>query len=183
MKDKKEPLIPMTDYLTCTPEVKASYDAEVKTHGRITNMKRTMLWDKATYDIYMGWYTLYDELKAFLPERTISLFSYAISYQGQCLICTTFFREILIKAGDDPKDPHLSEEEKLLMDFGRAFVAHPNDIPEDLYAGLKSRYDARQLTEIIGFAGMMVATNLFNDAARVDLDQAIFAYRDKEMLK
>ena len=68
----------------------------------------------------MEWYTLYDQLVPVIGDRAISLFSHAISEGNECLICSIFFRKILIDSGDDPDNPHLSDTEKLLVDFGGA---------------------------------------------------------------
>ena len=73
------PLIPMTDYETASDAVKREYDDQIAKHGRITNMKRTMLHDVQTFKTYMDWYTMYDALKPVFGDRALSIFSYAIS--------------------------------------------------------------------------------------------------------
>lgn len=123
------PYIPMTDYENSSEEVRSRYDDQIAKHGRITNMKRTLLHDVTSFDTYMMWYDLYDELVEFLPERAVSLFSYAISTGNDCLVCSTFFRQILMDSGDDPDNPTLSDEERLLMDFGHAICRDPHNIP------------------------------------------------------
>ena len=87
------PYIPMTDYDSAPPEVRAEYDDQIAKHGRITNMKRTLLQHVPSFRAYMEWYTLYDELKPVIGDRALSLFSYAISNGNHCLICSTFFRK------------------------------------------------------------------------------------------
>lgn len=105
--------LPMTEYETSSPEVKAEYDDQIKKHGRITNMKRTLLQDVPSFKAYMEWYTLYDELVPVFGERAMTIFSYAISTGNTCLICGTFFRKILIDAGEDPDNLELNETEKM----------------------------------------------------------------------
>ena len=95
--------IPMTDYDSASPEVKREYDDQIAKHGRITNMKRTMLHDMQTFKTYMDWYTMYDALKPVFGDRALSIFSYAISTGNDCLICGTFFRKILIDNGESTK--------------------------------------------------------------------------------
>ncbi len=48
----------------------------------------------------MEWYPLRDEVAGFLGDRATTLFAHAISTQSDCLICSTFFRRILIDVGD-----------------------------------------------------------------------------------
>lgn len=171
------PYIPMTDYDSAPPEVRAEYDDQIAKHGRITNMKRTLLQHVPSFKAYMEWYTLYDELKPVIGDRALSLFSYAISNGNHCLICSTFFRQILIDSGDDPDDPKLTDIERLLMDFGAAICQDPHNIPDEIYKGLELRFTERQLVQLIAFAGIMYATNLFNTVAKVDLDEVLYKYR------
>ncbi len=172
--------IPMTEYDTASAEVRREYDDQIAKHGRITNMKRTLLHDVPAFKAYMEWYTLYDELAPEIGDRAMSLFSYAISNSNDCLICSTFFRKILIDSGDDPDQPQLSDVERLLMDFGHAICRDPHHIPEETYARLKSLFSDATIVRLIAFAGIMYATNLFNTVAKVDLDEILYAYKKKE---
>lgn len=166
----------LTDYTTAGTAVRARYDEQIQQHGRITNMKRTMLHDPSTFDVYMEWYTLYDEVVGIVGERAANLFCYAISQGDGCLICSLFFAKILRDSGDDPAKPHLSDTEQLLMDFGQAIAVDPHNIDENFYEQLRKRFDDRELVTLIGFAGQMYATNLFNTVARVPLDQMLQPY-------
>jgi len=170
------PLIPMTDYATSSDAVKREYDDQIQKHGRITNMKRTMLHDMQTFKTYMDWYTMYDALKPVFGDRALSIFSYAISTGNDCLICGTFFRKILIDNGEDLEHLELNETEQLLLDFGVQITKRPHAIDEAIYEKLRAKYDDRVLTQLIGFAGMMYATNLFNTVARVPLDDVLYSY-------
>ena len=87
----------MTDYDSASEEVKREYDDQIAKHGRITNMKRTLLHNVPAFKAYMEWYTLYDLLVPVVGERAMSLYSYAISSGNDCLVCSTFFRKILIE--------------------------------------------------------------------------------------
>lgn len=167
----------MTDYETAGSEAREQYDDQIEKHGRITNMKRTLLHSVPAFNAYMEWYTLRDLMAPFLGERAISVFSHAISTGNDCLICSTFFRKILIDAGDDPDDLELSDVEKLLFDFGRAVAQSPHSVPEDIYDRLRELFTDEQLVLIISFAGIMAATNLFNTVAKVPLDEVLYGYR------
>ena len=171
----------MTEYESADEAVKKEYDDQIFRHGRITNMKRTLLHSVPAFKAYMEWYTLKDLIVPFIGERALSLYAYAISNGNNCLICSTFFRKILIDSGDDPDNPVLSETEKLLMDFGQAVCVNPHKIPDELYEKLKERFNTEQLVLLISFAGIMYATNLFNTVAKVPLDEVLYKYtKNKE---
>ncbi len=170
----------MTDYETASDEVKREYDDQIAKHGRITNMKRTLLHNVPAFKAYMEWYTLYDLLVPVVGERAMSLYSYAISNGNDCLICSTFFRKILIDSGDDPDDPKISDAEELLIDLGSAICVDPHNIPDEIYDRLKEKFTEEQIVLLIAFAGIMYATNLFNTVAKVPLDDILYKYRKNE---
>lgn len=169
--------IPMTEYETADETVRARYEDQIAKHGRITNMKRTLLHNVKAFDVFMEWYPLADLCKEFIGERALSLYAYAISEGNRCLVCGTFFRKILIDSGDDPDNPLLSTEENLLMELGFSIAEDPHNIDPDLYDELRTRYNDEQLVLLLAFAGMMVATNLFNTTAKVPLDEVLYDYR------
>lgn len=88
--------LPMTEYESSSEEVKREYEDQIAKHGRITNMKRTLLHNVPAFKAYMEWYTLYDQLVPVIGDRAISLFSHAISEGNECLICSIFFRKYLL---------------------------------------------------------------------------------------
>lgn len=171
--------LPMTEYETASAEVRREYDDQIARHGRITNMKRTLLQNVPAFKAYMEWYTLYDLLQPTLGDRALSLFSLAISTGNDCLICSTFFRKILIDNGDDPEHPQLSETEQLLVKFGAAITSDPHNIPKPIYDALKEKFDDETIVLLIAFAGIMYATNLFNTVAKVPLDEILLNYQKK----
>ena len=71
----------------------------------------------------MEWYTLRDLVAPFLGERGVVLFSYAISYGNRCLVCSLFFRKILVNWGEDPETPALSGDVALLVTFAGIIAA------------------------------------------------------------
>lgn len=172
--------LPMTEYDSASEAVKHEYDDQIAKHGRITNMKRTLLHNVPAFKAYMEWYTLYDLIVPFTGERALTLFSFAISSGNECLICSNFFRKILVDSGDDPDNPNLSETEQLLMDFGAAICTDPHDIPDYIYDELKAKFNDEQIVLLISFAGIMYATNLFNTVAKVPLDEVLYKYVKKE---
>jgi alkylhydroperoxidase family enzyme len=172
------PIIKITDYDTTDEVVKRRYDDQIRKHGRITNMKRTLLNHPQAFDVYMQWYDLRDSLTSFISEDAATYFAYAISTGNDCLICATFFRKILIDAGKNPDELQLTENEQLLVDFGRAIAQNPHNVSDAIYEKLRALYNDQQITLLIAFAGIMVATNLFNTVAQVDLDEVLYEYRE-----
>jgi len=170
----------MTEYETAGEEVRREYDDQIARHGRITNMKRTLLHSVPAFRAYMEWYTLRDLIVPFIGERALSLFSYAISNGNNCLICSLFFRKILVDSGEDPDNPRLNDVERLLMELGRQIAVDPHAITDDVYDGLKLKFTEEQIVLLIAFAGIMYATNLFNTIAKVPLDEVLYPYRGKQ---
>ena len=165
------------DYATASADIKAAHDEEVRRRGGVTNMKRTLLHSVPAFKAYMEWYTLRDTLVPVIGARAVAVFSHAISTENHCLICSTFFRRALIDSGISPDDFTPTPDEELLIAFGRAIVATPHDIPAAIWDGLKARYSTVELVNLVAFAGLMVATNLFNTVVRVDLDEGLYAYK------
>ena len=170
----------MTEYETAGEDVRREYNDQIARHGRITNMKRTLLRSVPAFRAYMEWYTLRDLIVPFIGERALSLFSYAISNGNNCLICSLFFRKILVDSGEDPDNPRLNDVERLLMDLGRQIAVDPHAITDDVYDGLKLKFTEEQIVLLIAFAGIMYATNLFNTIAKVPLDEVLYPYRGKQ---
>lgn len=148
--------------------------------GSMTNMKWTLLNHVPSFKAYMTWYDLRDDLLLFVTEREFSLFSYAISTTNDCLVCSTFFRRILIEDGDDPDNLVLSDTEQILWNLGQSIVKDPHAIPETVYERLSQLYSETQVIQLLAYAGMMVATNLFVTLAKIDLDEILYQYRKEE---
>ena len=172
--------IPMTEYESADEAVRREYDDQIAKHGRITNMKRTLLHDVQSFKTYMDWYTLYDELRPTFGDRALQIFSYAISTGNDCLICGLFFRKILVDAGEDPENLQLDETEQLLLDFGVQITKHPHSIDSAIYDKLREKYSDTVLVQLIAFAGIMYATNLFNTVAKVPLDEVLYSYQGED---
>ena len=147
-------------------------------YGRVTNMKRTLARSPRTLQAYMEWYPLRDAVAGFLGARATNIFVHAISAATDCLICSTFFRRVLIDAGEDPDDLSLDPKEEALVDLARALVQR--DVPDDLYERVRGFWDPSETVLLVGLGGMMIATNIFNDALKVDLDDYLKPYRRPE---
>ena len=150
--------------------------AHAATGGRMTNMKWTLAHSPAALDALLQWYPLHDELVPVLGERRVWVFCHAISTQSDCLICSTFFRRLLIDAGEDPAALALDEFESVLADLGRRLVVDPHSVDDALFAALSERLTPPQIVSLMAFGAMMVATNVFNDAMGVELDSYLERY-------
>ena len=171
------PLIPPIDIDTAPEDAKHAGEwHEREQGGRLTNMKRTLLHAPPAFMAYMEWYTLAKELEPFIGKRGVYIFSHAISTQNDCLICSAFFRKILKDQGENPDELVLNEQETLLAAYGKLLASTPHAIPDDIHARLKASFDAREIVLLTAFAGIMIATNLFNTALKVDLDEYLHGY-------
>lgn len=149
----------------------AEFDKQVRAHGRMTNMKRTLAHSWPALRALMEWYPLRDEVVAFLGVKLADLFSHAISAQTDCLICSTFFRRIFIEAGENPDRFELDDWSKTIVEFGRTIARDPHEVSDELFARLRARLNDEQIVVLTAFGSLMLATNVFNDALRVDLDE------------
>ncbi len=172
-------MIPPIDYASASQDIRAEHDRELGLRGRMTNMKRILLHSPAAHRIYAEWFTLSDLLKPTLDDRAIWLLSLAISQVCRAEIPVTFFRRALIDSGLDPEAITPTMDEALLISFGKSIAADANAVPDDIWAAFKGRYDNTLLVNLVAFAGIMVATCVFTNAVRVDLDPELEGYRKR----
>jgi hypothetical protein len=150
--------------------------AHLASGSRMTNMKWTLAHSPVALDALLTWYPLFDQVEPVLGQRRTWLFCHAISTASDCLICSTFFRRLIIDAGEDPGDLALDEFDELIVDFGRRLGTDPHSVDDALYAKLAERLDTPQIVTLTAFGAIMVATNVFNDALAVDLDGYLETY-------
>jgi len=159
------------------PAAQQELDRQLAAHGRVTNMKRTLAHSPAALLALMTWYPLRDEVAAFLGDRATTLFAHAVSTEAECLVCSTYFRRNLIDAGEDPDHLQLNDRESAVVEFGRALTRDYRSVPDAAYAPIAAFLDARQIVALTAFGAMMIATNIFNNALDVELDEYLAAYR------
>jgi alkylhydroperoxidase family enzyme len=169
--------IPPLEEAEADPAGRAALEGIVAAHGRTTNMKRTLARSPVALDALMTWYDLRDAVVPFLGERATTLFAHAISAGTDCLVCSTFSRRLLIESGEDPDALQLDDWEQTVVDYGRQLAVDPHGVADDLFAHLAGRLRPDQIVALTAFGGLMVATNLFNNALRVDLDDYLQTYR------
>ena len=170
------PRIHPVEYAEATPAVRAAHDEVIREHGRITNMKRTLLRSPPAFHALMEWYVLRDTVQPFLGERLTNLFAHAISTENDCLICSTFFRRILLASGEDPDRFALDEREEAVVEFGRQLAKPFARVPDALFGRLAATFTDEQILALTAFGAMMVASNVFNNALDVELDGYLEPY-------
>ncbi len=168
--------IPMVEYDKLSPEAKAEYTTQIKKHGKITNMKKTLLNDVLSFKVLMDWYPLRDKAAEFLGDLGVNVFCHAISSHNNCLVCSTFFRKLLKDVGKNPDKLILDDRIQTLVDYGRACVNQPTVIADALFEKMKIHFSDKQIVILTAFAGMMIATNLINNALEVELDDYLTSY-------
>src|ERR1700679_3593116 len=97
--------IPPIDESEAFPAAREELERQRQAHGRVTNMKRTLAHSPSALLALMQWYPLRDEVQQFLGARLTTIFAHTVSAQSDCLICSTFFRRLLIESGQDPDRP------------------------------------------------------------------------------
>ena len=172
--------IAMVEIDEAGPEARAELERQLAAHGRVTNMKRTLAHSATALHALMTWYPLRDRVVEFLGERATTLYAHAISARTDCLICSTFFRRILIDAGEDPDALVLDDRERAVVDFGVQLARDANQVSDALYGRLEDFLTPTQIVDLTAFGALMLATNVFNNALRVDLDEYLLPYRRPE---
>jgi alkylhydroperoxidase family enzyme len=169
--------IPPLTVEDAAPAARAQLDEQIAKYGRATNMKRTLAHSPTALFALLRWYDLHAEVKGFLGERLTTLFAHAVSTQTDCLICSTFFRRWLTESGEDPDRLRLDDRERAVVEFGRQLARDANGVTDDQYAAVARHLTPPQVVTLTAFGGLMIATNVFNNALRVDLDEYLYPFR------
>jgi alkylhydroperoxidase family enzyme len=159
------------------PEARAELDRQLAANGRLTNMKRTLAHSGTALHALMTWYPLRDRVAPFLGERATTLFAHAISARTDCLICSTFFRRIMVESGEDPDALELHERERIVVEYGVQLATDANQVSDELYGRLAAFLTPVEIVDLTAFGALMIATNVVNNALRVDLDEYLEPYR------
>jgi alkylhydroperoxidase family enzyme len=169
--------IRLLEHEQAEPAARAELDRQLAAGGHVTNMKRTLAHSPPALHALMQWYPLRDAVRPFLGEQLTTLFAHAVSTQTDCLICSTFFRRMLLEAGEEPDHLRLDEREQAVVDYGRQLARDANSVSDELYERLARFLQPAQIVALTAFGGMMIATNVFNNALRVDLDDYLQPFR------
>jgi alkylhydroperoxidase family enzyme len=91
-------------------------------------------------------------------------------------------RRILMEWGEKPDALILDEKGRAVVAFGRALVQPGNRVPDAVYRTMEQLFSSEQIVALTAFAGLMAATNMINNALKVDLDEYLYAYRQEQPL-
>ena len=83
---------------------------ELAGRNAVTNMKRGLLQDAATYDAFMAWYTSWNRLVEVIGEQAAVIYAHSISTTNSCMLCSLFFISDLKALGLDPKNLEFNEK-------------------------------------------------------------------------
>ena len=160
------------------PDVQVAFSDHVTAHAgsRITNMKATLGRSLLSFQVYMQWYPLYEQVKQVLGNRLAYLFAHAVSEGSDCPICTTFFRRIIIDNGEQPEALQPTDHEQLLITFGSAIARNKGEVADELYNRVSQQFTDGQVVLLVAFAGQMIATNIFNNVLHVEIDEYLYPY-------
>jgi hypothetical protein len=158
--------------------VKVAFERHVQDYGgRITNMKATLGRSLPAFEAYMQWYPLYAEVEKILGKRMASLYAHAISCAADCPLCSTFFRKIIIDSGETPEKLALTDSENDILNFGSGIAKNKGNIANDLYNAVAKIFNETGMVVLTAFAGIMIATNVFNNVIETEIDEYLSDYR------
>jgi hypothetical protein len=157
--------------------VKRSFQHHVEKYkGRITNMKATLGHSLLSFEVYMQWYPLYQEVETIIGKRLAYLFAWSVSNASDCPLCSTFFRKIIIDAGENPESLVLSPSEEDMLTFGKCIALYRGNIEDHMYNAVAKNYSEQEMVTLIAFAGQMIATNIFNNVIETTIDDYLQEY-------
>lgn len=164
------PRIEKIDINSASAEVKAAVDAHLSQGYRLTNEKLTLLHNVTAFNtLEVQSYALDRELQRLVGKRAADFFEYAISLENDCLVCTRYFANLLRKNGiEDFEHFTFTDEEQLLIDYGRALAMDPKGIPDALFEKLRAAFSEETIVVATAMGVFMIANNVFNDALQVE---------------
>jgi len=171
------PRIKPIPYSEASAAVKSAYVIHTERFkALITNMKSTLARSLPSFDVYMQWYVLFEELEKLLGNRLATFYAYAVSYATDCPLCSTFFRKIIVEAGEDPERMSVTEDEQKILAFGSAIGQTQGHITDEMYHSISHRFTDEEMVLLIAFAGQMIATNVFNNVIETEIDQYLVEF-------
>lgn len=169
--------IPPVDEKKFQPSVRVAFERHAREYNTgITNMKGTLGHSLLSFEIYMQWYSLYQQVEKIIGRRMAYLYAWSISKTADCPLGIAFFRKIITDDGEDPDCLELTASQKDLVDFGASITRYHGNIANHVYNNVASHYSHEQMVILIAFAGQMVANNIFNNVAETDIDEYLMSY-------
>jgi len=146
---------------------------------RITNMKATLGHSPTAFNVYMQWYPLFEEVKRFIGFRLATLFAWSVSEAADCPLCSTYLRKAIIESGENPEELTVSDDEQRLLTFGAAIAGQRGFVSDEIYDPIRDKYSDEEIVVLTAFAGIMIATNIFNNVIHTDIDEYLTPYLPK----
>lgn len=137
---------------------------------RLTNEKLTLLHNVTAFEALEAQsYAVDRELQRLVGKQAADFFEYAISVENDCIVCTTYFGQILRSMGiEDFEHFAFTTEEELMIEYGRAIAKNPKRIPDELFERLRAVFDEETIVVMTTMAVFMIANNVFNDTLQVE---------------
>ena len=152
------------DLSTAPQEIRAAVDNHLAQGYQLTNEKLTLLHNvTAFHTLEESSYELDRELQRLIGKRAADFYEYAISLQNDCLVCSAYFSRLLEKNHIDFATFDFTDDERLLIEYGRAIARDPKHVPEDLMRLMQQTFTEEQLVVITTMGVFMIANNYFND--------------------
>ncbi|MCQ4085451.1 carboxymuconolactone decarboxylase family protein [Saccharibacillus sp. JS10] len=175
-------VVPLMKPEEMSPEVQAFMDERLKSGSRVTNMVKTLLYSMPSFRA-MEFYPVRNELQEIIGSRAVYFYCYAISTENDCLVCSTYHAKLLRDLDLQFDEFEFTETEKVLIDYGRGLVNNANNIDPSIYDRLKAKFTPAEIVLITTVGCKMIASNIFNEALKVDLDEYLFEVEfDKNIL-
>lgn len=166
-------IIPLAKRSELSEEAQAFYDQRIEQKGRITNMTNTLMRSMKSF-YAMEFYPVRDEMIKIVGNRATYFYCFAISNQTDCMVCSTYHAKLLRDLNIKPDDFENTPTEKLLIAYGQAIVKDANHIDDKIYQQLLAQFSNEELVVITTVGCKMIASNLFNSALKVDLDEYLY---------
>ncbi|MTD16275.1 hypothetical protein GIS00_20250 [Nakamurella sp. YIM 132087] len=167
------PVVPLITAEEAEPAAAELLESIRAKHGRVTNMVATLLHSLPSYRA-MEFYPVRDKLTEVVGSRAVYFFCYAISVEDECVICSRYHARLLAELDLSFADFEFTEEEKMLIAYGRAMVNNPTTIDPAITDALRARFSPSEIVLITTVGAKMIASNIFNSALSVALDDYLF---------
>lgn len=156
------------NYSTASEEIKSVHDEYIK-KAPMNNMKLTLLNNTVAFKALMGFHEVLAEAKTFLGELDANLFCYAISFENDCMVCSSIFKKFLDDLSVEFEGMVFTPVQQALVSFGRNIADNPHEVDEEQIEELKEFFTDEQIVVITSLASMMIASNIINTVLDVEM--------------
>ena len=153
-------------WITPVTYEEASEDAKkfiAEREGALQSEKcATLLKNAVVYDSVEknGW-RMDAELQRLVGKRMGDLLEYVISTENRSVVCSRYFTKCLADQGIDIETTEFTEQEQLIIEYGKAIAHDVHSISDDLKTRLKAAFTEEQIAVITGMAVVITADNYF----------------------